>query len=51
VAPENIHGAQFRYHPDSGEIQSVVRVPAGYGKVVGVEDLRVKLALGHDRIV
>jgi 2-hydroxy-3-keto-5-methylthiopentenyl-1-phosphate phosphatase len=51
VAPENIHGTQFRYDPASGEIQSVVRVPAGYGKVVVVEDLRAQLALGHDRIV
>src|SRR3984893_11732341 len=51
VPAENIHGTQFRYDPVNGEIQSVVRVPAGYGKVVVVEDLRVKMALGHDRIV
>ena len=51
VAPENIHGTQFRYDPASGEIESIVRVPAGYGKVVVVEELRVKLGLGHDRIV
>jgi HAD superfamily phosphoserine phosphatase-like hydrolase len=51
VAPENIHGTQFRYNPGTGEIQSVVRVPAGYGKVVVVEDLREKLGLGEDRIV
>ena len=51
VAPENIYGTQFRYDPDTGEIQSIIRVPAGYGKVVVVEELRAKLALGHDRIV
>jgi 2-hydroxy-3-keto-5-methylthiopentenyl-1-phosphate phosphatase len=51
VPLENICGTQFRYDPVSGEIQSIVRVPAGYGKVVVVEELRVKLALGHDRIV
>jgi 2-hydroxy-3-keto-5-methylthiopentenyl-1-phosphate phosphatase len=51
VEPANIHGTQFRYDPASGEIQSVVRVPAGYGKVVVLEDLRGKHALGHDRIV
>ena len=51
VEPENIHGTLFRYDPANGEIQSVVRVPAGYGKVVVVEDLRAKLALGPDRIV
>ena len=51
VAPENICGTQFRYHPVTGEIESIVRVPAGYGKVVVVEDLRTRLGLGHDRIV
>ena len=51
VAPENICGTQFRYHPDTGEIESIIRVPAGYGKVVVVEDLRARLALGHDCIV
>ena len=51
VPVENIHGTQFRYDDVTGEIQSIVRVPAGYGKVVVVEDLRTKLALGHDRIV
>ena len=51
VPPENICGTQFRYHPDTGEIQSIIRVPAGYGKVVVVEDLRATLALGHDRII
>jgi hypothetical protein len=29
VPPERIHGTRFRYDPDSGEIQSIVRVPAG----------------------
>jgi 2-hydroxy-3-keto-5-methylthiopentenyl-1-phosphate phosphatase len=51
VPVENIHGTQFRYDAVSGEIQSIVRVPAGYGKVVVVEGLRTELALGHDRIV
>ena len=51
VPPEKICGTQFRYDPETGEIQSIVRVPAGYGKVVVVEGLRVELALGHDRIV
>ncbi len=51
VPHENICGTQFRYDRVSGEIQSIVRVPAGYGKVVVVEELRVKLALGHNHIV
>jgi HAD superfamily phosphoserine phosphatase-like hydrolase len=51
VPLENICGTRFRYDPVTGEIQSIIRVPAGYGKVVVVEELRVKQALGHDRIV
>jgi HAD superfamily phosphoserine phosphatase-like hydrolase len=51
VAPENIFGTQFRYDSDTGEIESIIRVPAGYGKVVVVEELRARMALGHDRIV
>ncbi len=51
VPAGNICGTQFRYDAVTGEIQSIVRVPAGYGKVVVVEDLRAKLELGHDRII
>jgi phosphoserine phosphatase len=51
VPAENIRGTRFRYDPESGEIQSIVRVPAGYGKVVVLEDLRATLALSHDHIV
>jgi phosphoserine phosphatase len=51
VPPERIHGTRFRYDPASGEIQSIVRVPAGYGKVAVLEELRTQLGLGGDRIV
>src|SRR5262249_16564446 len=51
VPPDRIYGTRFRYNPNSGEIQSIVRVPAGYGKVAVVEELRENLSLSHDRIV
>jgi 2-hydroxy-3-keto-5-methylthiopentenyl-1-phosphate phosphatase len=51
VPPERIHGTKFRYEPGSGEIQSIVRVPAGYGKVAVIEQLRADLGLGGDRVV
>lgn len=51
VPAQNICGTQFRYDAVTGEIESIVRVPAGYGKVVVVEDLRAQLQLGHDRII
>lgn len=50
IPPERIHGTQFQYHPETGEIQSIVRVPAGYGKVAVLEELRVGLQLSHDRV-
>jgi 2-hydroxy-3-keto-5-methylthiopentenyl-1-phosphate phosphatase len=52
IVPEDrIFGAEFRYHSSSGEIESIVRVPAGYGKVAVLDELRARLLLSHDRIV
>jgi 2-hydroxy-3-keto-5-methylthiopentenyl-1-phosphate phosphatase len=51
VPPERIYGTRFRYDPDSGEIQSIVRVPAGYGKVAVLDQLRTDLGIGGDRVV
>jgi phosphoglycolate phosphatase-like HAD superfamily hydrolase len=48
---EHIYGTRFQYDSSSGEIQSIVRVPAGYGKVAVLDDLRLQLAISHDRIV
>jgi HAD superfamily phosphoserine phosphatase-like hydrolase len=51
VPPERIHGTRFRYDGATGEIQSIVRVPAGYGKVAVLESLRADLGLGGDRVI
>jgi 2-hydroxy-3-keto-5-methylthiopentenyl-1-phosphate phosphatase len=51
VEPDHIFGTRFRYSPSSGEIESIVRVPAGYGKVAVVEELRASLAISPDRII
>jgi 2-hydroxy-3-keto-5-methylthiopentenyl-1-phosphate phosphatase len=51
VPPDRIHGTRFRYHPDSGEIQSIIRVPAGYGKVAVLDHLRTDLGIGGDRVI
>jgi 2-hydroxy-3-keto-5-methylthiopentenyl-1-phosphate phosphatase len=51
VAADHIFGARFRYNQATGEIESIVRVPAGYGKVVVLEELRQRLPISHDRIV
>src|SRR5712691_12670574 len=39
VPADHIVGTEFEYDPDSGEVQSIRRVSAGYGKVAAVEAL------------
>jgi phosphoserine phosphatase len=39
VSPERIFGTEFDYDTGSGEVRSIVRVPAGYGKVAVIEEL------------
>jgi len=51
VPPEHIHGTRFRYDPQSGEIQSIVRLPAGYGKVAVVDHLRADHPFGPNRLI
>lgn len=51
VPEQHIHGTRFRYASDTGEIQSVIRAPAGYGKVAVLEELRGHAGVGHDRVV
>lgn len=51
VPPDHVIASRFHYDPHSGEIASVVRVTAGYGKVAAVERLRADLALPRQQIV
>jgi 2-hydroxy-3-keto-5-methylthiopentenyl-1-phosphate phosphatase len=51
IPPDHIYGTRFQYDLSSGEIQSIIRVPAGYGKVAVLEELQEKMQVGHDRIV
>jgi 2-hydroxy-3-keto-5-methylthiopentenyl-1-phosphate phosphatase len=46
-----IHGTRFQYHPGTGEIQSILRAPAGYGKVAVLDELQSRLNIGPDRII
>ena len=36
---------------DTGEVESIIQVPAGYGKVAAVDSLRLRLGVPSDRIV
>jgi HAD superfamily phosphoserine phosphatase-like hydrolase len=51
VPPEQIFGTRFRYHPVSGEIEAIERVPAGYGKVAVLDALQARAQVSPDRIV
>ncbi len=51
VEPEHIYGTQFRYNSETGEIQSIIRLPAGYGKVAVVDELCARFPIGHDRVI
>ena len=51
VAPDHIFGTELDYDPDSGEVRSIVRVPAGYGKVAVVEELEARLEIPPERTI
>ena len=51
VPAGRIIGTEFRYDEANGEIASIARVPAGYGKVAVLDELRASLPMSHNRIV
>lgn len=51
VEAEHIYGTEFDYDGDSGEVRSIRRVPAGYGKVAVIEELEAQLGIGADRTI
>ena len=50
VPADHIYGTQFRYTA-SGEIDTIVKATAGYGKVAVLDLLQQKLQLGPDHII
>ncbi len=51
VPPENIFGTRFEYHPETGEIMSVQRVAAGYGKVAVLNQIKSARKIAQDHII
>ncbi len=51
VPADHVVGTEFDYDPVSGEVRSIARVPAGYGKVAALEDLEVRLQVHPDRTI
>jgi len=50
VPADHIFGTEFRYN-DSGQIQSIARATAGYGKVAALDQLQTQQQVGPDHIV
>ena len=50
VPPDRIYGTELDYD-GAGEVQSIARVPAGYGKVAVVEELEGRFDVTPDRTI
>jgi HAD superfamily phosphoserine phosphatase-like hydrolase len=51
VPPDHVFGTEFDFDPGSGEVRSIVRTSAGYGKVSVVEELEARLGTDPDRTI
>ena len=51
VPPDHIFGTELDFDPATGETRSIVRVPAGYGKVAVLEELEQRHAVAPERTV
>jgi HAD superfamily phosphoserine phosphatase-like hydrolase len=51
MAPNHIYGTELAFEEHSGEVTSIQRVPAGYGKVAVIEELQHRLEIPADRII
>lgn len=50
VPPDHIFGTEFRYQ-DSGQIESIIRATAGYGKVAVLDQLQTQQQIGPDHVI
>ena len=51
IPAENIFGTRFRWNEETGEIETVLRMVAGYGKVAVVEELQQELRIPRNQVV
>jgi HAD superfamily phosphoserine phosphatase-like hydrolase len=51
LPPERIYGTRLQYDDATGEIQSIRRVSAGYGKVAVLSELQADLQVSPDHVV
>jgi HAD superfamily phosphoserine phosphatase-like hydrolase len=51
VAPDHVFGTELEYDAYTGEVRSISRVPAGYGKVAVIEELESRLQIVPSRTI
>ena len=51
VPADHIFGTRFRWNESTGEVQSIARVAAGYGKVAVIDELQSTLEISPSRTV
>src|SRR5271155_1201943 len=51
VPRDHIFGTRFRYNETTGEVDSIIRASAGWGKITVLEELRAQLGISHDQII
>jgi len=51
VPADHVVGTRFRFQPDTGHIDSLIRVAGGYGKVAAVEEIRARHVVPRDQVV
>ncbi len=51
VPPDHVVGTRFQFQENGGEIGSLVRVAAGYGKVAAVEEIRARHVVPRDQVI
>lgn len=51
IPRDHVIGTRLGWDPDTGEIATIERVAAGYGKVAAVDALRAELGIARDRVV
>src|ERR1700730_10854633 len=51
IPPDHIFGTRFQYNEATGEVQSIIRATAGWGKITVLEEIRAALGISHDHII
>src|SRR6202023_1169721 len=51
VSSDRIFGTRFRYNEATGEVDSIIRATAGWGKINVLEEIRSTLGISHDHVI